>query len=53
VGTVDVNSDGLADIIAGKGSGDTKVTLFDGGTLARLLNLSGYRTHGHLGVFVG
>ena len=54
VGTVDVNSDGLADIIAGKGSGgDTKVTVFDGGTLARLLSLSGYRTHGHLGVFVG
>jgi hypothetical protein len=53
VSTVDVNSDGIADIVAGKGRGDAKVTIFNGDTLARLLSLSGYPTGGKSGIFVG
>jgi hypothetical protein len=53
VSTVDVNSDGIADIVAGKARGDAKVTIFQGDTLKRLLSLSGYPTRGDGGVFVG
>jgi hypothetical protein len=53
VATVDVNSDGIADIISGKSRGDAKVSLFDGTDLRRLFNLSGYSSAGKDGVFVG
>ncbi|HEX5177156.1 MAG TPA: FG-GAP-like repeat-containing protein, partial [Chthoniobacteraceae bacterium] len=53
VSTVDVNSDGIADIVAGKARGDAKVSIFEGPTLKRLLSLSGYPTRGSGGVFVG
>jgi hypothetical protein len=53
VSTVDVNSDGIADIVAGKARGDAKVTIFEGASLERLLSLSGYPTRGDGSVFVG
>lgn len=53
VATVDVNSDGIADIITGKSRGDAKVSLFDGRDLRQLFNLSGYSSAAKDGVFVG
>jgi len=50
---VDVNSDGIADIVTGKARGDAKVSIFEGRTLDRLLSLSGYPIRGEGTVFVG
>ena len=54
VSTADVNGDGIADIVTGRGAGaGDSVSVFHGGTLAELFQLSGYEMKTRLGVFVG
>ena len=50
----DVNGDGFADIIAGKSAGDdAAVSIFDGVTKLKVLDLSGYNPVGKVGSNVG
>lgn len=50
----DVNGDGFADIIAGKSTGDdAAVSIFDGTTKVKFLDLSGYNPLGKVGSNVG